>query len=97
MLDHFKIKSYAWSSDAYFSGLQDFRDGKAEITAVETSAGGELTIVRANVRDDDEMYQCAAAISGVTDTVMGVQCSCPKRCDAFGYCRHICAALLKYT
>ena len=97
MLDKFKIKSYAWSNDVYFAGLDDYNNKCVEITGVDRSDAKEITILRANVRQNNTVYSCGAVIGGASETVLGAQCTCPNRCDAFGYCRHVVAALLTFS
>ncbi len=97
MLDKFNVKSYAWSNDVYFDGVEIYRRGGAVITCAESKGENRLTVVHADVTGDDgTVYQCTAALSAASETVMAVKCTCPEKCDAFGYCRHVCAALLTY-
>ena len=96
MLDKFKIKTYAWSNDVYFAGLEDYKKDCAEITGIDSAGKGDTSIIRARVTQDRDTFLCAVVLGGASGTVLGAQCTCPNRCDAFGYCRHVCCAMLTY-
>ena len=55
--------------------------------------------IRARVNDpeDGRVYESRFVIGGDMSTVIMAKCSCRSRCDAFGYCKHVCAAMLQYS
>ncbi|MGN1417367.1 MAG: hypothetical protein ACI4XF_11010, partial [Oscillospiraceae bacterium] len=96
MPDRNKIRSYAWSSDAYFAGLEAFNSGSAEITGVYSQRNNAVQVT-AQVADGNSRRSCSFTINRDTETVISAVCSCPAHCDKFGYCRHVCAAMLEYS
>ncbi|MCI5752995.1 MAG: SNF2 family helicase [Oscillospiraceae bacterium] len=96
MPDRNKIRSFAWSSDAYFAGLDDYNSDRAEITGVYSLQNNAVQVY-AQVADGNSKRSCSFVMNRDTETVMSAVCSCPARCDKFGYCRHVCAAMLEYS
>lgn len=96
MPDRNKIRSFAWSSDTYFAGLEDYNSGCAEITGVFSLQNNAVQVC-AQVADGNSRRSCSFTINRDTETVISAVCSCPAHCDKFGYCRHVCAAMLEYS
>lgn len=96
MPDRNKIRSYAWSSDTYFRGLDDYNERNVKLTGIYSLKNGAVEVY-ARVNDEKGSQYCSFVISADTDTVMSAECSCPAHCDKFGYCRHVCAAMLEYS
>lgn len=97
MPDKNQIKYYAWSSEAYFNGERDFLESRVFIKTIESYAGGP-TSVEADVENPgSEVAHCKFNLSPNNSTVIYASCTCKKHCDRYGYCRHVCAALLEYS
>lgn len=97
MPDRNQIKSFAWSSDTYQNGEYDYNNSRAELTDIFSVSGGK-TAVRAVVdTEDHRQYKCVFVLSADDKTVCSAACTCSAPCDKFGYCRHVCAALLEYS
>ncbi len=98
MLDKNKIKSYAWSSDTYFNGNDDFYNQYAEIEDITVDTDGDTNISARVSSENGNIYECDVTLKGENnDSVIFAACSCPAKCDKYGYCRHVVAALLQYT
>lgn len=96
MLDRNKIKSFAWSSDTFYNGVEDYNNHKASLKNITVDDDGDIEVRAVVAGDNNNIYRCAFILSKESSTVLGADCSCPARCDAFGYCRHVCAAMLRY-
>lgn len=97
MPDKNQIKNYAWSTDSYFNGERDYEEGRVEIRNIESYAAGK-TVVDAIVRgNNNALSHCSFVLSPNGSTVLMASCTCNSLCDRYGYCRHVCAALLEYS
>ena len=96
MLDRNKIKSFAWSSDTFHNGVEDYNNHRAELDSINIDDDGDIAVRAQVTGDHGKIYGCAFILSKESNTVLGADCTCPARCDAFGYCRHVCAAMLRY-
>lgn len=97
MLDKNQIRSYAWSSNVFFSGNELFGRKCAEICDIVSDGRSYDIRARVNDPEDGRVYESRFVIGGDMSTVIMAKCSCRSRCDAFGYCKHVCAAMLQYS